>query len=495
MPNIRHTVALSAFEDDDQYDNIENKLCTFNTKQKKNSRATAKKFEWIEEERRLKQAEAAALKQLSNSINTALLGENEEEKSWIDTVECSKSASFQIVMEMRSKIDSISSQADTEHASGICAQLILYAKEELLNIGTELDAQYTLVETEVKVNSCRRKVLEMIAQDSKDGVSPTMSQRLATAISDARVLENKIIQLSETDADELGVSMFESEINQKLTALEEEFKQSRKPTKTESHEYTKRSKLIEDNAMKAIATLTKELERRHKHIVEQKKIGLKADDLRIRIQSQRIEQEKAAKKKNLKRLDEDSVIADANNKREMELLKSRISKHALRQHQATNKHDLSSLTAELQTEAARLSKHHSNKERTRIREEQRQHKLRCKEMSNAASAKAEERRLEKLCALAASVPYYKDIINATSDIHKTTEARKNDVHTSRDSSLAEFQRGELRSFTNDKVFSDSKFRLANALHEAGLAQSTYARNVVRNAIPRQEERTTGIQPY
>ena len=42
MPNIRHTVALSAFEADDQYDNIENKLCAFNAKQKKNSKSLFK---------------------------------------------------------------------------------------------------------------------------------------------------------------------------------------------------------------------------------------------------------------------------------------------------------------------------------------------------------------------------------------------------------------------------------------------------------------------
>lgn len=108
--------------------------------------------------------------------------------------------------------------------------------------------------------------------------------------------------------------------------------------------------------------------------------------------------------------------------------------------------------------------------------------------------KAEEQRLERLSFLAASVPYYHAIMNTTSDIHRSTEARKNDVYEGR-SELADFQIGVQKSFTNEKLFSDARFRLGNALHEAGVAQTRYARDVVRNAIPRVEERTTGLQPY
>eukprot|EP00956_Cyclotella_meneghiniana_P040092 scaffold186349_cov36-Cyclotella_meneghiniana.AAC.1 len=177
-----------------------------------------------------------------------------------------------------------------------------------------------------------------------------------------------------------------------------------------------------------------------------------------------------------------------------------LSKQLLWNRKASNEKELnksSSKTAE--SEALRISKHKVNKERTRQREAKRQDKISSKVKADMESAKAEERRLERLFALAASVPYYGTLLNnITPDIHKTTEARKNDVYMSRDNSLADFQCGlqQLRSFTNDRVFSDIKFRLANALHEAGVARSTYARNVVRDAIPRaKEERTTGIQPY
>jgi hypothetical protein len=132
-----------------------------------------------------------------------------------------------------------------------------------------------------------------------------------------------------------------------------------------------------------------------------------------------------------------------------------------------------------------------------VREMQRQSKIKSKQMSDVESAREEVERLERLSVLASSVPYYRNIINTVPDIHKTTKARTNDVYTGRDASRTDFQCGlqQLKSFTNDKVFSDPKFRLANALHEVGVANSTYARDVVRQTIPRQEERTTGIKPY
>ena len=133
---------------------------------------------------------------------------------------------------------------------------------------------------------------------------------------------------------------------------------------------------------------------------------------------------------------------------------------------------------------------------TTYRQEQRKEKILAKKKAEDDATKAEERRLERLSALAASVPYYRTIMNTTSDIHRSTEARKHDVYVGRDD-LADFQCGlqKLRSFTNEKLFSDSKFRLGNALHEAGVSHTTYARDVIRNAIPRVEERTTGIKPY
>ena len=113
------------------------------------------------------------------------------------------------------------------------------------------------------------------------------------------------------------------------------------------------------------------------------------------------------------------------------------------------------------------------------------------------ASRAEIQRLERLNNIAANVPYYSSIINKKSDLHKSTIARTNDVFEPESSGLADFQLGEkrIRSFTTEKLFSDQRFRLGNALHEAGLAKTQYAKEVVKRLIPRKMERTTGIEPF
>lgn len=121
-------------------------------------------------------------------------------------------------------------------------------------------------------------------------------------------------------------------------------------------------------------------------------------------------------------------------------------------------------------------------------------KLTARMKAEQEALRDEEKRLGRLNSIAASVPYYGTIMKANSDILKSTESRKNDIYQGR-SELADFQCGNLKSFTNEQLFSDTKFRLGNALHAAGLARTKYARDVVRDVIPRCEERTTGIKPY
>mmetsp|Transcript_7176 Transcript_7176/g.15468 ORF Transcript_7176/g.15468 Transcript_7176/m.15468 type:complete len:593 (-) Transcript_7176:32-1810(-) len=136
----------------------------------------------------------------------------------------------------------------------------------------------------------------------------------------------------------------------------------------------------------------------------------------------------------------------------------------------------------------------SNSKRIVYRQGKEKEKLITRMKAEEEALRDEEKRLGRLNSLAASVPYYGTIMKANSDILKSTESRKNDIYQGR-SELADFQSGNLKSFTNEQLFSDSRFRLGNALHAAGLARTEYARDVVRDAIPRCEERTTGIKPY
>ena len=113
----------------------------------------------------------------------------------------------------------------------------------------------------------------------------------------------------------------------------------------------------------------------------------------------------------------------------------------------------------------------------------------------SATLRDEKKRLERLSALAATVPYFSNITNAKADIQKSTVARQNDVFEINDPNLACYQRGVMNSFTNDKIFSDSRFKLGHALREAGLSNTVYARAVIKKIIPREPERTTGIEPF
>jgi hypothetical protein len=71
-------------------------------------------------------------------------------------------------------------------------------------------------------------------------------------------------------------------------------------------------------------------------------------------------------------------------------------------------------------------------------------------------------RQERLKALAASVPYYDAVNSMRSNIHKTTLARMNDYYEpSSDSGLSDFQMSKLNGFTNERMFSDPKFRKLN----------------------------------
>ena len=95
-----------------------------------------------------------------------------------------------------------------------------------------------------------------------------------------------------------------------------------------------------------------------------------------------------------------------------------------------------------------------------------------------------QKRLEKL---AKSVPYYSSISSKKADLTKSTVARMSDIfEPSNHSELMDFQQGlkKLHTFTDERLFSDPKFRLAHALHESGKAKSLYSLAIVNQLIPR-----------
>ena len=176
------------------------------------------------------------------------------------------------------------------------------------------------------------------------------------------------------------------------------------------------------------------------------------------------------------------------------LSRQALSKHHLQNVYDRNKENSTALLRTFEEEMMKQRNTRLHKERTTFREAQRELKMLAQKEAEEMQAREREINKVKLMRLAASCPYQEKILDLESDVLKTTKARQNDFYR-RQNDLADFQRGTLRSFSDERCFSDNKYRLAHALHEAGINNTLAARDAVRNAIPRNEERTTGIRPY
>ena len=572
MFDQRHANALHTFESDSQFDIISGKVEDFRNKQRRIAKTKDEQFVWINENKRLQQAENAVTRQISNCLSK-LISECEKEnnvKAYNDTKSIADDFGAYETLSNRQSLLSVAVDVKETMTSlnndGLRSQLILDTKEHLLAVEEELREQQSLLISDL--HECKRKAMSLIDADiNKCGSDePLLPYSVIKALAAARAAEKT--NLGEGSHGEFQVDLLEHELKQefaderkklslalassavkhnalnwdeqsintlmsiysttkkhsllsrkeedqilkrlslalphktnkeiKAYMLQLDARRSTKAKEKYAHQkYEKKCFDIERQGIIAVKKLISDIEKRNESTEAERLIRVKSNELRLRLQAQRIERIEANEHRGAT-----NVVAEkgspSNAHREMQSKQRSLRvKQALWNDESKNTHERVSMADEINKAALRISQHRANKARTIHRALQLQDKIQSKKNADTAAAKTEERRLEQLCALAASVPYYKNIIDATPDIYKTTEARKADIFTKRDTSLADFQCGlhQLKSFTNDKVFSDSKFRLANALHEAGLARSSYARDVVRNAIPRKEERTTGIRPY
>jgi len=143
-----------------------------------------------------------------------------------------------------------------------------------------------------------------------------------------------------------------------------------------------------------------------------------------------------------------------------------------------------------QDELDRIERMKANEERVSFRETRLLNKMDEKRRLLTEAARAEERKFERLSQLAATVPYWDNLLDVQAShgtVHATTVARENGAYHEDATGLAAFQHGlsKLHSFSNEKVFSDRNFRLGHALHEAGISQTAAARDAVARAAPRE----------
>ena len=263
-------------------------------------------------------------------------------------------------------------------------------------------------------------------------------------------------------------------------------------------DFNGKCQLIESNGLKEIESLRNQFTSTSERKRVQDDNELKRKEMSLRVKAMRMEKE--AKKVENEIQAQAMARKTGEDDRELQRTQRLLeAKRTLRKHQTQQMEDcVETRTKEFQndfiSELKGLQQQQMNRERSKFRQGKLISKEVAKQEACQQAARLEEKRLAKLSNLAASVPYYQSIMDTTSDIYKTTKSRENDVYGGR-SKLADFQSGNLKSFTNDKLFSDKNWRLGNALHEAGVANSTYARDIVRAQIPRVEARTTGIKPY
>ena len=493
-----HLEALSTFESSNNHlESVQKKISSFRTQTR--TKLKTQQLEWVNEGRRLRLAEEHLKKQLYNSISKLIdeLKTENQSSAWNDVLEIqgtpntldtmSTNTPLSLAIEVTEVMKTYPNGKDKQFINGI-TQLIVDTKQKISTGDSQLQGRYSSLDSEVI--TLRQTIMQQVVKQANNVDYKTLlSNHLTTAISDARILQNKITQLMAHKHDDFGVDLLEYELMNELAELPDL-----------KSKITKRLRLleIEKQAAKSVQHLNRKLKKRYKSITDHFQTRLKSNELNIRIDATRSVKENVSKISEQKRLEEERKVASARDNQELrQMMRSINSKKSIWNHKSTCEHTIEPaiFETELESEILRLSKQRVNEKRTKKREAQRLDKIRFQEEASVASAKVEQHRLERLSILASTVPYYRNIIELVPDIHKTTEARKNDVYTRPDASLADFQYGAMKSFSNDKVFSDPKFRLASALHKAGVAQSIYARNVVRNAIPRSEERTTGIMPY
>ena len=257
---------------------------------------------------------------------------------------------------------------------------------------------------------------------------------------------------------------------------------------------------IEKEGLKEIECLRKRMIERsnisaNRAMTEAKQNELQATLKLMRLQQQ--QQKESSKKQSQQeilfnhcRAAEDKLLS----MKQRSLSRQALSKHHLQQVYDREKENSAVLLHTFEEEMMKLRNNRIHKERTTFREAQRELKIVAQKEVEEMQERERETNKVKLMRQAASCPYQEKILDLESDVLKTTKARQNDFYR-RQNDLADFQRGTLRSFSDERCFSDNKYRLAHALHEAGINNTVAARDAVRNVIPRKEERTTGIRPY
>jgi len=542
MNNVsRHQDTLAAFENNDPLASLHNKITKFQKKEKKKYQTRETKVEWTKTQRKLKDQEAELSQQiLRSSQNILELMQNEmnHDKENVEPT-CSQSnviSSMQGIISAMKRPTAFNTNTSLEELDALFAKLSKENTEhrrevmQLLrendtsqaqlsqSISTAIESLRTLVQDNQHIDAREIDMLENDLQaslaEAQQQYDYTLQQITSQKMNEPKKWDEKSVLIFKKalaltsngpNANKLLIKRLTRDLNksdQEIVEYLDYYKHNKiqkQKAEAATGDYKQKCQMVEERALKDIKRLSKEFTAKCDQYKAKNDIELKSKEMNIKLKSLRLkhderqksdaeQQERAAIKQT-----EDEHKKKAYTTHRQTMAKQSIIQHQAQQLKQQEEIHANELRDDFINELDSLQQKKTNRERSEFRQEQIELKENSQRKSDMEALREVELRLSRLNALASSNPYYNNIMNKEADIHKTTFARKQDFF--RRSQLPDHQSGNLKSFTTDHVFSDSKFRLSNALHEAGVSNTAYARDVIRQAIPRTEARTTGIQPY
>jgi len=547
MNNVSsHRDALAAFENNDPLASLHNKIAIFQKKEKKKGQTRETKYEWISTQRKLKDQEAELSQQILRSSQSILeLMQNEKNHDYskenVDPTTCSQSnviSSMQDIVSGMQRRTAYSTDTTLEELETIYTKLSKDNTEhrrEVLQLLRESDSPHAQLSQSIStvIDSLRTLVqdkqyiedtgdVDMLENELRSSLAnaqqqydSTLQQIKSQKMNEPKKWDEKSILIfkkalvsssSGPNSNKLLIKRLTRDLPNKSAIEITEYldyykhkKIQKQKAEAATQDYKQQCQIIEEGGLKDIKRLSKEFTTKCEQYKVKNDIELKSKELNTRLKSLRLKHDESQQSKTEQQEQVAAQKAQDEHKRKALLLhrqtmaKQSISQHQAKQLKQQEEANANELRDDFINELDSLQQQKTNRDRSEFRHEQIELKELSQYESNMEALREEELRLSRLNALASSTPYYNNIMNKEADIHKTTFARKQDFF--RRSQLPDHQSGNLKSFTTEKVFSDSKFRLSNALHEAGVSNTAYARDVIRQAIPRAEARTTGIQPY
>ena len=511
-----HEKAIKTFQNDDDEEgappaiirNLEQYQRWHRTKSKQNIAAN----HWTKEKRRLDELESTVIKQLDSVLHRLDLPPSqhllqEDDCSTFENSAQTPPPSITILDQVESVLSEYYSQRQThddrqQPDQGTCtvkvsiitpamvASCLIQARDELERIGGELESARKAAATDAR--KAQLQVTETLRANLGETEFPP---QLKTKLDELKVLSSGDDVNSGSEDHPPFISL-EATIIERFAQVQGKYDEQISDGRNLDEATVAFKRSIQQAtrwAMKQVEdAINRESSRREQATLAFIRTKLK-DECTHRLAQLREAREKAAlvvmKEEAERRLVEEQKELE----RAEQLRKQRAETNAAlqkwqeTQHQEKERQRVEDCARKYQEELDRIERMKQNEERVSYREKKLLHKLDEKRTALKEAARAEELKYERLSQLAATVPYWDNILDARSNIHGTTVARENAAYQEDTTGLTAFQHGlsKLHSFTEEKIFSDRAFRLGHALNEKGISHTVAARDAIALCCPRE----------